>query len=402
MANNLAAFNSEAWSERLVTRLDQVNIMLPLINRNWEGDLRQNKTVWIRTPGQIAISSYTRGTVISYQDLTPSKEAFTVNDGEYFAFEVDDIDKAQSDINAMDVYMKRAVVAMNNTVESKILSPAYNSAGFYGASGLTSLVPDANLLTAANPGSGATVSLTVTGGVITGASVTAGGSGYTVSPLVQISVPAGQPGGGAKITTTVSGGAVTGVTVVYGGSGYTGTAPTATVGGGESLPLTLDSTTSLTTGIYALFCKARTIQSNNNVPATPGQRWAIIDPATTSLLLQDTDHFVRAGELGDQVVQYGLIGGEEVARTAAEAPGFIGMIAGYSVYETPHIPFDSNGNKRLLFGDNEAISYAAQITEIEALRLQTTFANAVRGLLLHDVFVPAESTKRLVSIVATP
>ena len=76
------------------------------------------------------------------------------------------------------------------------------------------------------------------------------------------------------------------------------------------------------------------------------------------------------------------------------------MIAGYMVYETPHVPSDAGG-KYLLFGDNEAISYVAQITEIEALRLQTTFATAVRGLLLHDIFVPAESAKRLVSIKAT-
>src|SRR6516162_2842184 len=128
MANNLAAFNAEAWSERLVTKLDQINVMLPLVNRNWEGDLRQNKTVWIRTPGNITMGSYSRGATIYYQDLTPTKESFTVNDGEYFAFEVDDLDKAQSDINAMDVYLKRAVVAMNNTVEAKLLS-AYSSAG---------------------------------------------------------------------------------------------------------------------------------------------------------------------------------------------------------------------------------------------------------------------------------
>jgi hypothetical protein len=98
--------------------------------------------------------------------------------------------------------------------------------------------------------------------------------------------------------------------------------------------------------------------------------------------------------MGDKVVQYGLIDGDEVARTAHEAPGFVEMIAGYMVYETPHVPV-SGAKKFLLFGDNEAISYAAQITEIEALRLQTTFANAVRGLLLHDIFVPAEASKQL-------
>ena len=49
-----------------------------------------------------------------------------------------------------------------------------------------------------------------------------------------------------------------------------------------------------------------------------------------------------------------------------------------------------------------AISYAGVISEIEVLRLQSTFADAGRGLLLHGAFVPAESAKRLVCIVATP
>src|SRR3954470_8988828 len=173
MANDLSAFNSEAWSDRLVMKLDQVNVMLPLVNRNWEGDLRQNKTVWVRTPGNITLASYTRGTTISYQDLTPTKESFTVNDGEYFAFEVDDLDKAQSNLNVMDVYMKRAVVALNNTVETKILA------------GIQAGVPAANRIT-----------------------------------------------------------------------------------GASSAAITLDSSTSTTTGIYPLFCKARATMSKNNVPTT--------------------------------------------------------------------------------------------------------------------------------------
>lgn len=306
MANDLSAFNSEAWSQRLVVKLDQVNIVLPLINRDWEGDLRQNKSVQIRTPGNITMASYTRGAVLSYQDLAPVKETFTVNDGQYFAFEVDDLDKAQSDINAMDVYMKRAVVALNNTVESKLLA------------GLKVGTPTANQIT-----------------------------------------------------------------------------------GASSAAITIDSSSTAGIGIYPLFCQARTVLSNNNVPATPGARWAIIDPDTTSLLLQDTEHFVRAGELGDKVVQYGTIGGDEVARTAANAPGFVGMIAGFMVYETPHVVStgtQGSGVRYLQFGDNEGLTYAAQITEIEMLRLQTTFADAVRGLLLHDTFVPAEAGKRLVTV----
>jgi hypothetical protein len=386
MANNLAAFNSEAWSARLVAKLDQINIMKPLVNTNWEGDLRQNKTVWVRTPGNIAMGSYSRGGTVTYQDLAPTKESFTVNDGEYFAFEVDDLDRAQSDINAMDVYMKRAVVAMNNTVEAKILS-AHSSAGV--------------LLGAQPAGSGAVLIPVISGGAVISITISSGGSGYTSAPVIQF---VGGNGNGATATCTVSSGAINSVTVTAGGNSYT-IAPSVVLT--TASPVTLTSATGNPTDVYSVFCQARAILTKANVPATTGSRWAVIDPDTTSLLLQDTEHFVRAGELGDKVVQYGLIGGTEVARTAAEAPGFVGTVAGFMVYETPHTPKSTIGSpaaadKRLLFGDNEAISYAAQITEIEALRLQTTFANAVRGLLLHDVFVPAESSKRLVVVSATP
>ena len=382
MSNNLAAFNSEAWSERLATKLDQINVMLPLVNRNWEGDLRQNKTVHVRTAGSISMGSYTRGATISYQDLTPTNESFTVNDGEYFAFEVDDLDKAQSDVNVMDVYLKRAVVAMNNTVEAKLLA-AYPSAGVQ--------------LGAPSPGSGAILTPVLSAGALASVTITAGGSGYTSAPIIQF---VGGTGNGATATCTVSGGSIATVTVTAGGNNYT-VAPYVVLTTANPITLTTSNGTTLAnTDIYPVFTNARAILSKANVPATTGARWAVIDPDTTSLLLQDTEHFVRAGELGDKVVRYGLVGGEEVARTAAQAPGFVGMVAGFAVYETPHIPRTSGGNKVLLFGDNEAISYAAQITEIEALRLQTTFANAVRGLLLHDTFVAAENSKRLVSCEA--
>jgi hypothetical protein len=366
---------------RLATKLDQINVMLPLVNRNWEGDLRQNKTVWVRTAGNISMGSYSRGATITYQDLTPTKESFTVNDGEYFAFEVDDLDKAQSDVNAMDVYLKRAVVAMNDTVESKLLS-AYTSAGV--------------ALGAPPAGTGAILTPVISAGTVSAVTITAGGSGYSTAPVIQF---VGGNGNGATATCTVSGGAINAVIVTTGGNNYT-IAPYVVLTTASPVTLTTTTGTPANTDVYYQFVQARSILTKANVPATTGARWAVVDPDTTGLLLQDTEHFVRAGELGDKVVQYGLVGGEEVARTAAEAPGFVGMVAGFSVYETPHIP--RPGNKYLLFGDNEAISYAAQITEIEALRLQTTFANAVRGLLLHDIFVAAENSKRLVTLQCTP
>lgn len=298
MANDLSAFEPEYWSTRMVQKLDQYNIMLGLVNRYWEGDLRNARAVKIRTPGNIAMAPYTRGTTISYQDLAPTLETFTVNDGQYFAFEVDDIDRAQSDLNATDIYMRRAVVAMNNLVENKLMST------------------------------------------------------YTYAPAANI--------------------------ISNAGAG-----------------IALDPGTTMATGIYQQFIKVRTMMGNNNVP--PTGRWAVIDPETAGIIFQDTAHFVRASDLGDAIVQEGFIG----PRGAQNAPGFIGKMLDFAVYETPHV-ITAGGAKQLIFGNNDIISYAAQITEMETLRLQTTFANAVRGLLLHDTFVPAESAKQLVVLRAAP
>jgi hypothetical protein len=308
VANNLAAFDAEVWSKSLVTKLDQVNVMLRLVNRDWEGDLRQAKTVNIRTAGNITLAPYTKGTAITYEDLAPVKEQFTVNDAEYFAFSVEDIDAAQNDLNALEVYTARAAVGMSNTVETKLLSPY-------------SQVPLDNVISSSS---------VVTGG--------AGAFGATVNPLV------------------------------------------------------LDSSTASTgnqIGVYSMFVKARTKLSKQHVPMMG--RWAVVSPDEVALLLEDTAHFVRATDLGDAVVQSGTLG--DMVSRANDAPGFVGRCAGFDVYECTQLPFDSAGHY-CMFGDRWFISYAAQITEIEPLRLQTQFANAIRGLMLHDTFVAAECAKR--------
>ncbi len=315
MSNNLTAFNAEVWSKSLVTKLDQVNVMLRLVNRDWEGDLRNSKTVNIRTPGNITLSSYTKGTPITYEDLAPVKEQFTVNDAQYFAFQVEDVDAAQNDLNALEVYTGRAAVGMSNTVEAKLTSPYQYVA---------------------------------TGNVI-------------ASP-----------------------------TAITGGSSIFG----ATVG-----PLTLDSSntsTGTTIGVYNAFVKARTRLSVQSVPMAG--RWAVISPDDVALLLQDTTHFIRATDMGDSVVASGTLG--DMVSRANDTPGFVGRCAGFDVYESNHCPTDAGGHY-LMFGDRWFISYAAQITEIEPLRLQTQFANAIRGLILHDTFVAAENAKRGVVVYAT-
>lgn len=302
MGNNLAAFEAETWSNRLVRNIDQINVMKPLVNTDWEGDLRNSKTVKVRTPGSITLSSYTKGATISYEDLAPTEEDFTVSDSEYFAFNVDDVEAAQNDLNALDIYTRRAAVAINNTVESKILS-VYASA--------------------------------LTANKITGASNAA---------------------------------------------------------------ITMDSSTTAGTGIYTVIASMAEALSVQNVPEIG--RWLVVNPHHRSLLWNDTSHFIRASDLGDAIVMSGRFDENGNGTPANRAPGFIGQILGFDVYMISHLPTDGT-DFYMVGGTRDAITYAAQIVKIEALRLQTTFADAVRGLMLHDAKVFAEYSKALTTAKVT-
>ena len=79
--------------------------MLPHTNRQWDGVLQQRRRYRpVRTLGSVTTGSYSKGQTISYQGLSPVKEALTVSDSVYFAFQVDDIDKVQNDHDALMLY----------------------------------------------------------------------------------------------------------------------------------------------------------------------------------------------------------------------------------------------------------------------------------------------------------
>jgi hypothetical protein len=285
MANDLSAFKAEAWSKRIIQKLDKINVMLALVNRDYEGEIQGvGDTVWVRTPGNVTLSTYTKGLAISYQDLTPTKESMVINTAKYFAFNVDDWDKAQNDLSALDIYAQRAAVALNDEVEAELLS------------------------------------------------------NYTAAAAAN------------QITN-----------------------------GGLGIALTKSN-------IYQYMVEARTRLTKQNVP-THG-RWMVVDPDTAALLLQAPE-FVKATDLNDRVIVEGnLAGSRELP------PGFLGRCAGFDIFESVNVPVAST-DTFIPFGTRKAVSYAAQIREIEVLRLQTTFAWAVRGLLLHDSKVFAEYAKQL-------
>jgi len=69
------------------------------------------------------------------------------------------------------------------------------------------------------------------------------------------------------------------------------------------------------------------------------------------------------------------------------ANGVIGRYAGFDLKMSTNVPNTSATKYAVIAGSDDAISFASQVAEVEALRLEGSFSNAVRGLYLYGAEV---------------
>ncbi|MFE4919003.1 P22 coat protein - protein 5 domain protein [Streptomyces sp. NPDC056661] len=126
-------------------------------------------------------------------------------------------------------------------------------------------------------------------------------------------------------------------------------------------------TVSITTGdlAYANLINLGVKLDEANVPEQG--RYVVVPPWYYGLLLNN-DKFVRVDASGsDQGLRNGIVG----------------RIDGMDVLKSNSVPLVSANNYAVMAGYPGAISFADQMSEVEAFRLQTTFATGVRGLHLY-------------------
>lgn len=124
-----------------------------------------------------------------------------------------------------------------------------------------------------------------------------------------------------------------------------------------------------------LLVPLRTVMARANAPATG--RWCIVPPEVYALLLRDV-RFTRSDSSPGQTVQTGLVG----------------RAAGFDIYEsnlTPSKAADATAgtpaSNTVIAGHSMATTFAQQIASVEAVRLQDTFGDGVKGLHLYGARV---------------
>ena len=100
-------------------------------------------------------------------------------------------------------------------------------------------------------------------------------------------------------------------------------------------------------------------------------RWLVIPPWFYGLLQKD-QRFVTGTDAADTRLTSGVVG----------------AAAGFRVYESNNLAtVKSSGVVSIMAGTNAAISLATQVLNTEALRLEKSFSDAVRGLLVYGTTV---------------
>jgi hypothetical protein len=94
-----------------------------VVNRNYEGEIKNaGDTVHINTLGAVAVRSYAQGTDLTYDALATTDQTLIINQQKYFAFSLDDVDKAQAAGDIMDAAMSRAAYSLADASDAFLLA----------------------------------------------------------------------------------------------------------------------------------------------------------------------------------------------------------------------------------------------------------------------------------------
>lgn len=117
-----SAFIPQLWSRKLNQMLEKNCVMMQCVNRNWEGEIKQQgDTVKIITPADVTVSTLTSDN-ISYSSLTPASLDLEINQKKFFAFKIDDVAKVQSNADIMEAHLVNAKKAIEEVQDSYLLA----------------------------------------------------------------------------------------------------------------------------------------------------------------------------------------------------------------------------------------------------------------------------------------
>lgn len=144
----LESFIPTVWAGELLLNLEKSLVYGNVSNNNYEGEINAyGDEVVINEIGDITINDYNpNSTSITPQTLDDGEKKLKIDQRKYFAFKVDDVDRAQSKPEVMNAAMRRAGYNLRDTADIHIAGKYAEAGSTRGTDGTPKTVNSANVV----------------------------------------------------------------------------------------------------------------------------------------------------------------------------------------------------------------------------------------------------------------
>ena len=123
-------FIQSIWSEKIQDDLELKTKLVQNCLRDYEGDCKHAASVKILGVGEPTIATYDSTTDITIEEMSDKGQLLTIDQANYFAFYVDDVNQAQSVPGLKEKYQEKAVHGLavkRDTYVANLIKGATNS-----------------------------------------------------------------------------------------------------------------------------------------------------------------------------------------------------------------------------------------------------------------------------------
>jgi hypothetical protein len=318
-------FSPIIYSKQAQIALRRSAVTNAITNNSYFGEIaNQGDTVRIQKEPDVTVNALQRHTGISVEKLDDSDFSLTIDQANYFAFKMDDIEEQFANVDFTSLAADRAAYKMADAMDTDVLSylSGHTTAGAF----ITTSAGDKQ------------TALTATGEYITANHLDATDFG----------------------NLTISGSATA----------------------GDSVPLAprLPGATALSaTTVSPLTVLARMARKMDQANVESRGRWVVLDPVFIEML-KDEDSRMLNGDFGGAGLQNGLVlnnihGFRVYQSNALPAAGTGAGTSGTTAQSTNY--------GVIVAGQDDAVASAEQINKVENYRDPDSFADIVRGMHLY-------------------
>lgn len=112
------------WSARLNERFQKALVYGNIVNHDYEGEIQgQGSVVKINSIGDVTIGDYNKSTGIGNpEEINSDQKQLVIDQAKYFNFQVDDIDRAQANVDLLEKGIVEAAYGLANVADQYIAS----------------------------------------------------------------------------------------------------------------------------------------------------------------------------------------------------------------------------------------------------------------------------------------